>query len=245
MSGKETETGRWHQPSLQGRGPGSRKPRVHSVPQLVVPGALRGALGGLGSPTPRQTRRSLRLESQGCLAWGQAQPVPDQKFSQNMARGRARSVLGTKTSGKEPSPAASWQSLQLSEPPLPRLQNGVALLLKRHWTGRGSAPAVLTPSSGFLPGVCGVAVGYPLDTVKVCGDRPCSPPPPPPPPRLPLHPICGQKSFLGCSSHPALPTRLWFLLLHGAHCPCSATESVAVTSKELALPLPQGLLSLP
>ncbi|TKC43491.1 hypothetical protein EI555_020472, partial [Monodon monoceros] len=29
------------------------------------------------------------------------------------------------------------------------------------------APAPLTGSSGFLPGVCGVAVGYPLDTVKV------------------------------------------------------------------------------
>ena len=44
---------------------------------------------------------------------------------------------------------------------------------RRAWSGPPSfaemawAAALLTSSPGFLTGVCGVAVGYPLDTVKV------------------------------------------------------------------------------
>lgn len=102
----------------------------------------------------------------GRTAWPGDRPSQCQTKSspKHGPRGRARSILGAKTQGRR-------HRQQLSEPPL---QNGVALLLMRHGTRRGSAPAILTPSSGFLPGVCGVAVGYPLDTVKVRGNRLCS-----------------------------------------------------------------------
>lgn len=95
-----------------------------------------------------------------------------------------------------------------------------------------SGCSVLTGSSGFLPGVCGVAVGYPLDTVKVR-----SSPGPDPQPEASAWGL-GHKTLLARSSprSPPWPSGLSvphcsslglrFLLLNEAHCPCPSLPSL-------------------
>lgn len=208
MSGDGAETGRWHWPSLQGRGPESRKPHAHSVPHK--PGGARGSPSPDKPVTPEAPGPALpRLGTGPASVRSNVLPKHGPEAGPGVSWGQ--------DSGKETSPAAGW------EPPLPRLQTGWLALPSTRRLDEEGLHLLSSSSSGFLPGVCGVAVGYPLDTVKVCGDRPC--PPAPSPCLIALRASCISSGF---SPHPALPPTsdsltlfsglcLRFLLSYGAH----------------------------
>lgn len=122
-------------------------------------------------------------------------------------------------------------------------------------TGSGSSASSPGPSD-FLPGVCGVAVGYPLDTVKVRQEAGLRRPSKGPwlglgcPPSL-LHPPVAR-DLSGLLIRPALPTLLrtmsaplltcasGFLSYMGLLIPALPTVSMHMTFKALARPLPQA-----
>lgn len=170
--GQKRDSGTW--PPLQGQRALVREPRVPLCPTQTC-GSGRPftepwgdwarphpSLCSAVSPAPSgQTPHRPRLEGQRCPAWGQG-PARDTGQAEGRPWLSERGTCGH-DSGKD--------SLQLSEPPF-RGQHGVALPFTRRSVAHvgllpSVLPAVLTPVSGFLAGVCGVAVGYPLDTVKV------------------------------------------------------------------------------
>nr|XP_035955932.1 solute carrier family 25 member 47 isoform X2 [Halichoerus grypus] len=129
----------------------------------------------------RKGRRTLhRLEDKSCLAWRQGPASVEQRLSQN-----ASLAFGTRhgwaKTWKEKLLAA-WlnlsfllciSTLRVDET---RCGQEVWVYSQRELVGfspascceTGSGSSASSPGpSDFLPGVCGVAVGYPLDTVKV------------------------------------------------------------------------------